>query len=56
MTDPVTIIGIDTVVSGNLEGDEDLTVEGRVEGSIALSKTLSIEVGGVVGCPNGFTQ
>ena len=48
MSDPITIIGSDTVVNGNLEGDEDLTVEGRVEGSINLSKTLSIEVGGVV--------
>lgn len=48
MSEPITIIGSDTVVSGNLEGDEDLTVEGRVEGSINLSKTLSIEVGGVV--------
>lgn len=48
MSEPITIIGSNTVVSGNLEGDEDLTVEGRVEGSITLSKTLSIEVGGVV--------
>jgi cytoskeletal protein CcmA (bactofilin family) len=48
MNEPITIIGAETVVSGNLEGDEDLTVEGRVEGSIALSKTLSVEVGGVV--------
>lgn len=48
MSEPITIIGANTVVSGNLEGDEDLTVEGRVEGSITLSRTLSIEVGGVV--------
>ncbi len=48
MTEPITIIGSNTVVSGNLEGDEDLTIEGRVEGSITLSKTLTIEVGGVV--------
>jgi len=48
MTEPITIIGSNTVVSGNLEGDEDLTIEGRVEGSINLSRTLSIEVGGVV--------
>jgi cytoskeletal protein CcmA (bactofilin family) len=48
MAEPITIIGTNTTVSGNLEGDEDLTVEGRVEGSINLSKTLSIEVGGVV--------
>jgi cytoskeletal protein CcmA (bactofilin family) len=44
----MTIIGNNTFVNGNLEGDEDLTVEGRVEGSINLSKTLTIEVGGVV--------
>ena len=48
MSDPITIIGSETVVSGNLEGDEDLTIEGRVEGSISLSKTLAVEVGGVV--------
>ncbi len=48
MSEPITIIGAETVVSGNLEGDEDLTVEGKVEGSISLSKTLSVEVGGVV--------
>ena len=48
MSEPITIIGSDTVVSGNLEGDEDLTIEGRVEGSITLSKTLTIETGGVV--------
>jgi len=48
MAEPITIIGSNTTVSGNLEGDEDLTVEGRVEGSINLTKTLSIEVGGVV--------
>lgn len=48
MTEPVTIIGTNTVVSGNLEGDEDLTIEGRVEGTITLSRTLSIENNGVV--------
>lgn len=48
MTEPITIIGTNTFVNGNLEGDEDLTIEGRVEGAIALSKTLTVEVGGVV--------
>ncbi|MBN2715506.1 MAG: polymer-forming cytoskeletal protein [Deltaproteobacteria bacterium] len=48
MSEPITIIGSETIVSGNLEGDEDLTIEGRVEGSISLSKTLTVEVGGVV--------
>ena len=48
MTEPVTVIGSHTVISGNLEGDEDLTIEGRVEGTISLSRTLTIEVNGVV--------
>jgi cytoskeletal protein CcmA (bactofilin family) len=48
MTEPITIIGVNTVVNGNLEGDEDLTIEGRVEGTISLSRTLSIETNGVV--------
>lgn len=48
MADPVTVIGKETKVSGNLSGDEDLTVLGRVEGSVQLSKTLTIEPGGTV--------
>ena len=48
MSEPVTIIGINTVVNGNMEGDEDLTIEGRVEGTITLSRTLTIESNGVV--------
>ncbi len=44
----MTVIGKDTRISGNLQGDEDLTVLGRVEGSVELSKTLTIEPGGVV--------
>ncbi|MCP4196646.1 MAG: polymer-forming cytoskeletal protein [Proteobacteria bacterium] len=48
MSEPVTVIGANTVVNGNLEGDEDLTIEGRVEGTITLSRTLTIEQNGVV--------
>jgi cytoskeletal protein CcmA (bactofilin family) len=48
MTDPVTIIGMNTMINGNLEGDEDLTIEGRVEGTVTLSRTLTIESNGVV--------
>jgi cytoskeletal protein CcmA (bactofilin family) len=48
MSEPITVIGANTVVSGNLEGDEDLTIEGRVEGTITLSRTLTIENNGVV--------
>jgi len=46
--DTNTIIGESILVRGNLQGDEDLTVQGRVEGSINLSKTLIIETSGVV--------
>ncbi|MCP4603998.1 MAG: polymer-forming cytoskeletal protein [Proteobacteria bacterium] len=48
MTEPITIIGSNTVVNGNLEGDEDLTIEGRVEGTITLSRTLTVEANGIV--------
>ena len=48
MTEPVTNIGQATVIKGKLEGDENLVVEGRVEGSINLSRVLTIETTGVV--------
>ena len=43
-----TVIGESILVSGKLDGDEDPTVRGRVEGSITLTKTLIIEPSGVV--------
>ncbi|MEM6732723.1 MAG: polymer-forming cytoskeletal protein, partial [Myxococcota bacterium] len=36
------------LVRGNLQGDEDLTVLGRVEGSVELTRTLIVENGGIV--------
>lgn len=48
MAEPTTIIGEFTSVEGNLQGDEDLVVLGRVEGSIQLERTLVIEPSGVV--------
>ena len=48
MADKQTVIGEKTKVSGNLEGDEDLVVKGRVEGNVKLSKTLHVEAGGIV--------
>jgi cytoskeletal protein CcmA (bactofilin family) len=48
MADKQTIIGEKTKVSGNLEGDEDLVVKGRVEGNVKLTKTLHVEAGGMV--------
>jgi cytoskeletal protein CcmA (bactofilin family) len=46
--DGSTIIGESILISGNLNGDEDLTVRGRVEGTVTLTKTLVVEPTGVV--------
>ena len=46
--EPVTVIGNATEINGRLDGDENLTVHGRIEGSIELSKLLTIESTGVV--------
>ena len=43
-----TIVGESILINGKLEGDEDLTVRGRVEGAITLTKTLIVEPSGVV--------
>ena len=42
------MIGAGTTIRGNLSGDEDLTVEGRIEGSVTLSKDLTIAGGAVL--------
>jgi cytoskeletal protein CcmA (bactofilin family) len=43
-----TVIGPSIVINGKLTGDEDLTVRGRLEGELSLSKTLIVESSGVV--------
>ena len=43
-----TVIGPSILISGKLTGDEDLTVRGRVEGELTLSRTLIVETSGVV--------
>ncbi len=48
MTDTPCIIGSSTIIRGHLSGDEDLTVEGRVEGEITLTSHLSIAPAGAV--------
>jgi len=48
MSDIVTVVGQETVVKGNLRGDEDLTVFGKLEGGVNLTKTLIVEASGVV--------
>ena len=43
-----TVIGESILINGNLQGDEDLTVRGRVEGTVTLTRTLVVEPTGVV--------
>ncbi len=42
------MIGPGTTVRGTLSGDEDLTVEGRIEGAIRLTKDLDVAKGAVL--------
>ncbi len=46
--DGSTIIGESILINGSLNGDEDLTVRGRVEGTLTLTKTLVVEPTGIV--------
>lgn len=48
MADVTTVIGDTIRLQGHLQGDEDLTVLGRVDGTIELTKTLIVEPSGVV--------
>src|SRR5579872_6631190 len=43
-----TVIGPSILIDGKLTGDEDLTVRGRVEGELTLTKTLIVESTGIV--------
>lgn len=47
-TEGTTIIGESILISGSLAGDEDLTVRGRVEGTLTLTRTLVVEPTGQV--------
>jgi cytoskeletal protein CcmA (bactofilin family) len=44
----LTVIGAGIHVNGRVSGEEDLRVEGRVEGSVNLSETLHIAAQGIV--------
>ena len=45
---PRTVIGADTVVSGEVHATQDLVVHGRVDGAIRADAVLFIEADGVV--------
>lgn len=44
-----TIIGASTFIRGNVSGDGDLTIEGRIEGDVSASGEVVIETTGLVG-------
>lgn len=48
MNQMTTVIGAGCAVNGNITGDEDLTIQGQVDGSISVSKTVYIDATGVV--------
>jgi cytoskeletal protein CcmA (bactofilin family) len=43
-----TVIGPSIVISGKISGEEDLTIRGRVEGSLQVAGALVVDPGGVV--------
>ena len=48
MTDRPCVIGSDITIRGNLSGDEDLDVQGRIEGAVNLSKHLTVAPSGAI--------
>jgi cytoskeletal protein CcmA (bactofilin family) len=43
-----TVVGESILIHGNVSGDEDLTVRGRIEGTITLTHALLVEATAVV--------
>src|SRR4051812_4744878 len=43
-----TVIGPSILINGKLSGDEDLTVRGRCEGELTLTRTLIVETSGII--------
>src|SRR5512147_551599 len=48
MADNPTVIGVETRISGEIRGDEDLIIRGRVDGKVQLQNALTVEKGGIV--------
>jgi cytoskeletal protein CcmA (bactofilin family) len=48
MADKETVIGPDTRISGEVRGDEDLIVRGRIDGKVQLTQNLTVEKGATV--------
>jgi len=48
MADKETVIGPETRISGEVRGEEDLIVRGRIDGKVQLTQTLTVEKGATV--------
>jgi cytoskeletal protein CcmA (bactofilin family) len=44
----VCVIGAKTIIKGEITGDEDVLIEGRVEGQIRISRDVRVGASGVV--------
>jgi cytoskeletal protein CcmA (bactofilin family) len=47
-SEKATIIGPETRISGEIRGDEDIVVQGRIEGRVAIAAALSVEDGAIL--------
>jgi cytoskeletal protein CcmA (bactofilin family) len=45
---PLCVVGPHTIIKGEITGEEDVLVEGRVEGEIKIAKNLRVGPGGTV--------
>lgn len=48
MAEKETIIGAETHISGEVRGEEDLIVRGRIDGKVQLTQSLTVDKGAVV--------
>jgi len=48
MADNVTIIGAETLVSGEIRGDQNILVRGRIDGRVSITSTLTVEDGAIL--------
>jgi cytoskeletal protein CcmA (bactofilin family) len=48
MADNATVVGPETRISGEIRGDEDLIVKGRIEGKVQVTKSLTVDKGAIV--------
>jgi cytoskeletal protein CcmA (bactofilin family) len=48
MADKETVIGPETRISGEVRGEEDLVVRGRIDGKVQLTQTLTVDKGATV--------